>query len=159
MSGFLLKQYDTIWKNRKCIIVCSIVLLLSFSYFKESISMGCGYNKVVLFSCSAISGSVLTLNLSRLIEYRVLFIRDILYYIGNHTLVILALHFLAFRLVSCLIVYFNGFDIVHIAEHPVIKDLPAINPSWWILYTVVGISIPLLLNKCGAFLLVLLKKR
>lgn len=147
MLGFLLKQYDYVWMNKTGAFFCCIVLFLSLIYFKEGVSMGCGFNKVSVFSVSALSGSMLTLYLSKIIENIVPYVRDCLYYIGNHTLVILALHFLSFRLVSCLIVFFCGIDIVHIAEHPVIKDIHDINPFWWILYTVVGIVISLLLNR------------
>ena len=40
-----------------------------------------------------------------------------------------------------------GIDIVHVAEHPVIKDIVSPPCYWWIIYSVAGIVIPLLLNR------------
>lgn len=149
MAGFLLKQYDSVWKNKKGAVICCIPLLFSLYHFKDGVAMGCGYNKVLLFSISAISGSMLILYISKLIEDidTMPLIKNSLYYIGNHTLDILALHFLSFKIVSYLIVLLYGFDIAHIAEHPVIKIASAINSYWWILYTMVGILVPLLINR------------
>ena len=32
-----------------------------------------------------------------------------------------------------------GIDIVHVAEHPVIKDIVSPPCNWWIIYSVAGI--------------------
>ena len=146
LMGFLLKQYEFVWQNSACAFFCCIPLLFSFFYFKDTVGMGCGYNKVFLFSISAVTGSLLTLYLSKYIEKKIEFIKNVLYYIGNHTFVILALHFLSFRFVSLGIVILYGFDVVHIAEHPVIMNPPIINSYWWIVYSIVGIIFPLFFN-------------
>ena len=159
MSGYLSKQYDHIWRNRLGIILCFIFLCVSWFYFKEGVSMGCGYNKVVIFSVSAISGSLLILYLSKLIEDNVAVVRNALYYIGNHTLEILALHFFTFRLVSCGICLLYGLDLAHVAEHPVVKEGSADNSFWWILYVVVGVVVPLFINKVWQFSVNAIKER
>ena len=109
--------------------------------------MGCGYNKVLPFSISAVSGSILTISISNAIESRLTIVKRLLYYIGNHTLEILALHFLSFRFVSYMIVLLFGIDMVHVAEHPVIKDVNIPHSNWWIFYCVIGIVLPLLINR------------
>lgn len=108
--------------------------------------MGCGYNKVIPFSVSAVSGTMLTLYISNVLERKWAIVKRVIYFIGNHTLDNLALHFLSFRLVSLAIVLLYGINVSHVAEHPVIKDVSVSLTYWWILYCIVGIVLPLLLN-------------
>ena len=147
MLGYLLMPLARLWQNKYAAIFCCLILLFFFYFFNTGISMGCGYNKVIPFSLSAISGTLLIIYVSEEIELRFPLIKNVFYYIGNHTLEILALHFLSFRLVSFLLCCINGIDIVHVAEHPVIKDIDNLSTYWWAIYSIAGIAIPLLLNK------------
>jgi len=147
MSGYFLMQYRHYWHNITGAIFCLITMIVSFCHFKDGISMGCGYNKVIPFTFSALSGTLLTIYFSKQLEIRMPFLTRSLYYIGNHTLEILALHFLVFRFVSYLFTIIYGIDVVHVAEHPVIKDIVCPSGYWWIIYSVAGIVIPLLLNR------------
>lgn len=62
--------------------------------------------------------------------------------IGSRTLYILTFHFLALKLVSWLYLLITNQTIERLIENPVIHN----TNSWmWIIYSVVGISIPLLL--------------
>lgn len=146
MLGLLVMPYAHYWKNKYGAVLCGLILILSNWYFKDCVKMECGFNKVVPFSISAVSGIMLTFYISNYIEKKCTIIKYALYYIGNHTLDILALHFLSFRLVSCIIVVIYGMNVSHIAEHPVIKTIYASNSYWWISYSIVGIVIPLLFN-------------
>jgi len=84
---------------------------------------------------------------SYVLEKKASLINPVMYYIGNHTLLILALHFLCFRLVSVVLFFIYNIDFVHVAEHPVIQDIDtSIGSWWWMLYAFAGISIPLLLK-------------
>lgn len=158
VSGYLFKQYKNVWRNKYFIFFSFLSLCLSWFYFKDGISMGCGYNKVLLFSVSAISGSLITICFSFYIEQKVTFVRKVLYYIGNHTLVILALHFLCFRLVSFAGCLLYGLDFAHVAEHPVINKFPIVNSIWWIIYTIVGIICPLLINLFWNYIVISVKR-
>lgn len=154
MFGFLIMRYAHIWRNFFGAILFSLFLLISFFYFKDGISMACGFNKVLPFSISAVSGTLLTLYVSKVIEERWAKVKYILYYIGNHTLDILALHFLSFRLASYIIVYLYGIDTIHVAEHPVIMEVSIPHTYWWCLYCIVGIFFPLILNRIWQVILV-----
>lgn len=158
MSGYLLMRYKRYWQNIYGTILCCFILFLSYFYFKDGISMGCGYNKVLPFSISAVSGSVLTICISNAIERRLTIVKRVLFHIGNHTLDILALHFLSFRFVSYIIVMLFGVDVVHVAEHPVIKDVNIPHSCWWILYCVIGIVLPLLINWIWQITIVKIKR-
>lgn len=155
--GYLLKTYERFWQNKYSAIACSLSLLLFLFYFEGGVSMGCGYNKVVPFFLSATSGTLLTIYISRLIENWFPKVKSILYYIGNHTLEILSLHFLSFRLVSYFFTLVYGLDVVHVAEHPVINDICSPPHYWWIIYCLVGVLVPLFLNRVWLIAVVKIK--
>lgn len=144
MLGYVALRTSSYWHNKYVCAICFVSMILSYYYFEDGISMGCGYNKVFPFSISGVSGTLLILYISKLIEKRTSVVKKILYYIGNHTLVILALHFLAFRFVSYLLVIANGMDVRLVAEHPVIASVST--PFfWWIIYSLVGVVLPIML--------------
>ena len=158
MMGTISMRYVRYWQNKYGAIICCIFFLLSYYYFKSGISMGCGFNKVLPFSVSAVSGTMLTLYISSVIEGKCYVIKRVFYYIGNHTLDILALHFLSFRLVSFLIVLLYGINVSHVAEHPVINDVNMSHTYWWILYCIVGLVLPLLISAAWKFVVNKIKR-
>lgn len=144
MLGYVAMRYSSYWYNKYVVAICCISMVLLYIYFEDGISMGCGYNKVIPFSISAISGTLLTLYVSKLIEKRTLVLKRFLYCIGNHTLVILALHFLSFRFISYFLVLANGLDVSLVAEHPVITSVNTLF-LWWIVYAIIGVVVPIIL--------------
>lgn len=73
-------------------------------------------------------------------------ITNFLCVIGNHTLAIMTLHFLAFKMVNLLIVKIYGFPDFCIAAFPVVPA-SAYNSGtdfWWITYVIVGVGLPLI---------------
>lgn len=66
----------------------------------------------------------------------------LLCFIGENTISILTWHFLSFKLVSLLIVKVYNYRLDLIGQHPVISE--KLNIFWSILYTVVGVFLPLL---------------
>lgn len=147
LLGKILMQYVKFWKNKYIGVVCVSFLLLSMLYFNDTVKMECGYNKVLPFVIVAVSGFLLTLYISDIIEKRVTILSRMLYYIGNNTLIILALHFLCFRAFSYIIVLFYNLDMTHVAEHPYIQDIGIIDDSWWwMLYSLFGLCVPLIFS-------------
>lgn len=63
-------------------------------------------------------------------------------YIGTTTLYILTFHFLAFKIVSVFYLYANGLPIDGLAEFPVLKES---NMWLWILYSIFGVIVPILI--------------
>lgn len=144
MTGYVLMRYKGCWQNKYGTILCCFILFLSYFYFKTPVSMGCGFNKVLLYSIAAVAGILLTLNVSNVINYSSSFLKRPLFFVGNHTLEILALHFLMFRVVSYLYLLGYDMDVSHIAEHPVIASIHT--PSYmWIVYSIVGVCAPIVL--------------
>lgn len=151
--GFIFVNYSKYWLNKYVILSCCCVLFALNFYFRTGVSMECGYNKVFPFSIAALSGIFLTLYLARLIDNNCIFLKYVFYYIGNHTLEILALHFLSFRFVSCCLALWYNLDFVHIAEHPVIKNLCDSYSYCWILYCMGGIIMPLFFYRIWHFII------
>lgn len=63
----------------------------------------------------------------------------ILDFIGKNTLTILTWHFLAFKLVSLLIIGIYGLPIERLAEFPVITEYS--KQGWWIAYFIVAMVV------------------
>lgn len=64
--------------------------------------------------------------------------------LGRYSLQIMCLQFFAFKLVSLLIIIICRLPIERLAEYPVIYD---INGLWWVIYTFVGCTLPVLYAK------------
>ena len=70
-------------------------------------------------------------------------------YIGQRTLVIMMLHFLSFKVVAVLADLIYNLPAYCIAAFPTLYGEKGM---WWILYTIVGVSLPLLADYCYKFL-------
>jgi fucose 4-O-acetylase-like acetyltransferase len=140
--------------NMFALVVCFMALLILNILYSDGITMNCTYNHIIPYIITGGAGSILIMKLAVFIEARYSLIKKILYYVGNHTLIILALHFLSFKLVSYAITIIYSMDCAHVAEHPVIESEEDSSLLWWIFYSVVGVVFPLIIMK----LLELLKR-
>lgn len=68
--------------------------------------------------------------------------KNVLYYIGNHTLYILVLHLTSFKIVSIIIIMVLHLPVQRLSEYPVIDTWHHIT---WIPYSLVGVLIPILI--------------
>ena len=86
-------------------------------------------------------GIILVMILSKVLDKTRL--NNLLGYLGDNSLTILALHFLCFKLVSLLAIKVTGLSAGMLAEFPVI---PGLGGAWWVLYSIVGLLIPGLIS-------------
>ena len=150
LMGFIYQQQ--IWKKPPptwLLISCVPFLLFSLIRYPESLCVDCGYNKVIPFTIIAFSGIILVLYFSAIIENKTYILKKALYYIGNQTLIILALHFLCFRIVSFVVVCYYEMPLNHMGEHPVIAGIGGL---WWILYSLIGIVVPLMIKQLWKYI-------
>lgn len=135
--GFLYKQFDNrIQYNTIIGWLCFFILILITGLSNSKIEMlNYSYKNIFLYICSALIGIYMVFCFAIYLEKYT--IRKILYYIGNHTMVILIWHLVAFRLASLIKATILGCPIDYnlIAEH---------NEIFWIVYTIIGLGIPLL---------------
>lgn len=81
----------------------------------------------------------------------------IITHIGNNTLTILTFHFLAFKLVSLIIIWVYNLPTYRLAEFPVIYNYADI--LWVIMYTFVGLLCPLLINRINIKIMICFSER
>lgn len=138
--GSLLKFYQN--KKPKGLLQQGLLLLFCVTvFFIASIGLNVNIGKNEFSSAigvlsTSITAFIILYYLAKLIS--VTFLSSIFQYLGKHTIEILALHFLAFKLVSWLLVI--KFDEPYIF----ISSYPYYLANYWWLYTIVGVSIPLI---------------
>ena len=148
---FYRKVADVI--SYKSTFFCSVSLLLFINWlYPEGITMNCTYNHVLPYLLSGVVGTIVVLCLSKMLENFSTSIKRILYYIGNHTMIILALHFISFKIVSLAIVLVYGISFAHVAEHPVINENMPFCSIWWVIYSIIGVMVPLILIRCWEYI-------
>jgi len=139
--GYLFKkQEQKIIYNKYIFLLCFISLI--FNSFYVRIDMGANsYTNPFLFVLSSILGIYFILYLSKLICTSSRNIKPIKY-IGRSTVSIMALHFLAFKIISLLQIMIYKYPRYMLAKFPVLDG----NNGWWFLYSVIGITVPCLLT-------------
>lgn len=138
MSGYIYHKTD-LKNNYPYIIGSALFIVPAIVAIYTSLSMDCKGSIVWLYYVIAICGTVATIQLSKWLSHTR--ITSLLGYIGDKTLYILTFHFLAFKIISFLHIYYNDLPIEWLSQFPVIRK---IHPSLWMVYTIVGISLPML---------------
>lgn len=143
--GFFLKQCNI---EAFCVKRLSAIALMSFlptlvmaSINTETFNMAYLSSKSIFpFVLSSLLGFIFIYSITGLKLFQSNILLDLL---GNNTLVILTFHMLSFKILSFFILYFSSGDINHLQDFPVLKDS---ENYYWVLYTIVGIIVPLLLE-------------
>jgi fucose 4-O-acetylase-like acetyltransferase len=121
----------------------TFVTFLGLIYFDHVVGiLGIEDKYVFLYEVLAFSGIIMVLNVSKLIER--FSIKTFFYYVGNNTMIILALHLVCLKVISLLKIVIYGWPIERLSEFPVIEQN---NTVWWVGYVIAGVSIPLLIQK------------
>lgn len=100
------------------------------------------WKNVALYIVMALVGVFMALSFSQILE-RTPF-NHILYYIGNHTMIIFILHLLLFKIVSLLKIFIYHMSYNQLADFKVIQEY---NDFFWVIYSIVGVSLPLVLER------------
>ncbi len=145
--GRLIKCYGVMERlYKRCkgeiwIIISFIILLLG--YHRGYIALdGNNIENPFFFILMSMSGWILLYSISCILKKYNLRVNKGLMYISQHSIPIIALHFLCFKLVNYLEIIFYHMPKYMIAAFPVLIS----NGLWWIIYTVIGIGVPLLLR-------------
>lgn len=123
-------------------ILTFIIVLFGSLFFKGTIDMRFTnvYNQIPYYIMS-IAGIIMILCVSNKLETTKSV--SLLYYIGNHTMPILALNLLALKVGSFLKIWIYGLPSEQLASFTVIYDC---NSWYWLIYTIIGVAIPLLIH-------------
>lgn len=99
------------------------------------------YSDIISYTGFAVFGIISVICISKILEKSK--IAGILN-IGDNTIVILSLHFLSFKLISLTKILLFNLPIERLADFPVILEH---NQFFWVIYSIIGIYIPILLVK------------
>ena len=138
ISGYIYHKTD-LKGTYPHIIGSALFIVPAIAAIYTSLGMDCKGSIVWLYYVIAICGTVATIQLSKWLSQTK--IASLLGYIGDKTLYILTFHFLTFKIISFLHIYYNDLPAEWLSQFPVIKK---IHPSLWMVYTIVGISLPML---------------
>lgn len=138
--GYILKEYES--KLSKWWTVLLSVSAIAFEvYMWGTSTMNVTMVSLIPYLLSGCAGTFLILKLSEWLSNLFGNRLRLLEYIGNHSLSIMALHFLSFKIVSLLIIWLYQLPVTSLAEFPVIEDY---NWSLWVfVYTIIGVVLPL----------------
>ena len=145
LMGIFIRQSEAHKKNVHKVVHIGIAVLFAVIIKKLMVFGGIGSGSGIIqnpvyYTVVSLLGWYMLESVSELIIGK---LRIPLIYIGKNTLPIVFLHFLAFKIVSLAIVLATGMELFMIASFPVIFGLPQ---HMWIVYTVVGVGVPLLAN-------------
>lgn len=142
-TGILIYKYKQfIPLSYTTLIFTFIIVLFGSLFFKGTIDMRYTniYNQIPYYILS-ITGIIMILCISQKLETTNKV--SLLYYIGNHTMPILALNLLALKVGSCLKIWIFGLPIEQLASFTVIYNY---NSWFWLIYSIIGVAIPLLIH-------------
>ena len=143
MTGFVARQYTLPKKYSKLAAVIAFLAIVTCATLIHPMSL-LDINvswEVPYFYVQCIIGCWGTVCLSKLItktKWTNLFI-----FIGQNTMAILTWHFLCFKLVNLLKIYYYGMDFKRLAEFPIITEHQ--NICWIVMYCILGIVVPLII--------------
>lgn len=142
--GHVFHKYNVInTKIKPFILFTASLLVLLLMYHHGSINLAANdYPNPVFLIVASVAGWTMLYSLGILLQKTKIF-TSVLQYISIHSVPIVGMHFLCFKIVSSIAVLALGMKMYMIAAFPVL-ELPG---AWWLLYTVVGISIPLLADR------------
>ena len=142
-TGIMLYKYKhCIPQTYTAILLSFIIVLIGSIIFNGTIDMRFTniYNQIPYYLLS-ITGIIMVLCISQKLETTKNI--SLLYYIGNHTMPILTLNLLALKVGSVLKIWIYGLPIDQLASFTVIYDY---NSWFWLIYTIIGVTIPLLIQ-------------
>ncbi len=146
LSGLLIKKIEKrIPCNIYAISIEFALLMMGCIYFPGIIDMRYTntFNLFIYFLLS-ITGIIFVFTISKIIQERGRFtFKNSLYYIGNNTMSIFALNLFALRIGNFIKVEIYQLPLDKISSHIIISEY---NDYFWLVYSIIGIFIPLLLN-------------
>lgn len=141
LFGYYYKKVKLTLENTCWIIPLGLLFVGLGTEYWQSSMVRLQWQRLLLYCCTAIAGILMVFAIAK----RLLKLekgREILVYIGNHTLEILTWHFLCFKVVSFIIITIYELPTEQLAEFPVIQQYAY--EGWWFIYLLVGVCFPLL---------------
>lgn len=142
-SGMLIQEYkNSIPFTTSVLVISFLIVLIGSIMFIGTIDMRFTTVKnIVPYYLLSFSGVLMVFCLSKKLENSS--INTIFFYIGNHTMPILALNLLALKVGNLIKIWIYSLPMNNLSSYTVIYEY---NSYFWVLYTMIGITIPLLVH-------------
>lgn len=137
-TGFMSGKINKSYSFNKIILTIAAALLVFFASFTHIDLGATQFASPSIFILGSLIGCYLTWGCSYYLSRSSL--NNLLIFIGNNTMYILVFHLLAFKLVSLAKIKIYGLSPQYLAMFPVIENN---NTYGWIIYSLVGIAVPL----------------
>lgn len=136
--GYLYHKHETRIPNKLLIALLSLLVLsISTQYGFIEMFRRKYVNPFFLLACG-LSGIYFNLYISKALAGKQSI--KIINYIGNNTFTILALHFIAFKIASLILIYYKNLSINVLSDFPMING---VDKYWWWFYFLAGLILPL----------------
>lgn len=139
--GNKLRNVDITQKN--IYIISLLIVLCLGNTFHEMINLKSDY--IIMYAIVAICGIIFIYNISKIIDRKYRYVNVVFAYIGDKSLSIMTMHFIAFKIISYIIILTEDLSINILSSHPVIEN---VQWYWTVLYILIGVTVPLLLERC-----------
>ena len=149
--GFIFRQFVDAYRQQmmRCharlwtsLLFAAVVYLFS-RYLTANMNWRSSFQQFLSLPLPAILGFLMTYNLSSWIDEHNNRFKQLLVYIGDHTLYVFIFHIISYKTVSLLKIWYYGLDPRQIGCHMVIHEHS--QEDWfWVLYTIAGVSLPLI---------------
>ncbi len=139
-SGMIYKEYENyINSSFKLIFICFIMTFIGSYIITSPLDMRFLLKiNIVPYYIFSLFGILMIICMS--IKLNNCIISKYLYYIGNHTMPILALNLLALKAGNLIKILLYNMPMEYLSSHTVIGEH---NTLFWLLYTIIGVSLPL----------------
>lgn len=139
-SGGIFRQYEDHFSVSSLLfVVLFIITLIGSISFSSPIDMRYTTAKNILpYYFISLTGILMVICISKKLDKNTL--SYFLYYVGNHTMPILALNLLTLKIGNLIKICIYNMPIDYLSSYPIIEEH---NHLFWILYTILGTSIPL----------------
>lgn len=139
LTGYVFHKIGIINKI-PLIVGIGLFLIPAFAALYVNWGMNCKGLISIPYYIVALAGTLGVLSISNRLSSQK--ISSVFSYIGNKTLYILTFHFLAFKLVSWLYICIKKLPLDYLTQFPVLQSS---NSYLWVIYSLVGIGISLLI--------------
>ncbi len=139
-SGLIYKEYEYYinW-SFKLLIICFIMTFIGSCFITSPLDMRYLTKiNIVPYYIFSLIGILMIICMS--IKLNNCIISKYLYYIGNHTMPILALNLLALKAGNLIKILLYNMPMEYLSSHTVIREH---NTFFWLLYSIIGVSLPL----------------
>ncbi len=130
--------FSKTWVCVTAIIICPIILIVFRQFGYIAIDINLITNPAYLLICT-LAGWCLVYALSKVM---CAWIKNVFCYLGQHTISILFLHLLSFKIITYLQVIIYHKEMYYLAAFPVLYN----EHGWFLAYLVVGLTVPILIS-------------